>query len=65
MSGNRGYKEVCYDKCCKTCKHFNKKEKENPCFECLNNPVNLYSHKPMKYEEDKRRKERRIMYEKI
>lgn len=44
------YKEVYFDQYCKTCKHLNKKEDDDPCFDCLNEPVNLYSHKPVKWE---------------
>ena len=46
-----GMKEVYFDEYCKTCKHFDKKEHEKPCYECLDEPVNQYSHKPVKYEE--------------
>lgn len=45
------YKEVYFDQFCKTCKHGGKPESEPPCDDCLENPVNLYSHKPVKYEE--------------
>lgn len=44
------YKEVYFGEYCKTCKHYEKKEEEDPCHECLNNPVNLYSHKPVNWE---------------
>ena len=46
------YKEVKFDPHCKKCKHCNKKEDEEPCDACLNNPVNLYSHKPINFEEE-------------
>ena len=45
------YKEVYFDQYCKTCEHEKLKEADDPCDECLNNPVNLYSHKPVMYEE--------------
>lgn len=45
------YKEVYYDRYCSTCKHKNVPEADDPCDECLTEPVNLYSHKPVKYEE--------------
>lgn len=51
MSGNRGYKEVNYKKYCETCKYKDVKEYEEPCNECLNNSVNLYSHKPTNHKE--------------
>lgn len=45
------YKEVYFDKYCETCKYENTPEKEDPCHECLNNPENLYSHKPVNWKE--------------
>lgn len=44
-----GLKEVYFDEYCKTCEFYNSKEDEEPCAECLNEPVNQYSHKPVKY----------------
>lgn len=43
------YKEVRFDEYCETCKYESKKEDEDPCDECLNNPVNLYSKKPVNW----------------
>ncbi len=48
---NDTYKEVYFDQYCKTCKYNLSKEDEDPCYECLENPTNLYSHKPVNYEE--------------
>lgn len=48
------YKEVKFEQYCKKCKHYNKKEDEEPCDECLSNPTNLYSHKPINFEEEKK-----------
>ena len=48
-------KEVYFHEYCKTCQFADVKETEEPCNECLTNPVNDYSHKPVKYIEDKRR----------
>lgn len=45
------YKEVYFDQYCKNCKYEDLKESDDPCDECLNEPVNLYSHKPVKWEE--------------
>lgn len=45
------YKEVYFNEYCKTCKHELLADYESPCDECLEDPVNLYSHKPMKWEE--------------
>ena len=46
------YKEVYFHQYCKTCKWFESKDKDEPCNECLENPINLYSHKPVKWVED-------------
>lgn len=46
----QAYKEVYFDQYCKTCKNRKLKEKDEPCNECLDNPTNLNSHKPVKYE---------------
>lgn len=46
---DQAYKEVYFDKFCKTCKHEKLKETEVPCDECLCEPLNWNSHKPVKY----------------
>lgn len=46
-------KEVYFDKYCKTCIHRDLPESENPCHECLQNPSNVNSHKPVNHKEDK------------
>lgn len=45
-------KIVDYQTYCPNCVHAGVKETDDPCNECLTTPVNLYSHKPVKYEED-------------
>ena len=45
------YKEVYFDPYCKECKYEKLKDEEDPCNECLTNPVNTYSHKPVNFEE--------------
>ena len=45
------YREVDFNKYCKTCKHEEVKEVENPCNECLDEPYNEYTDKPVKWEE--------------
>lgn len=50
-----GYKEVYFHEYCKTCKHEKTEETEDPCNECLDESINLYSHKPVNYEEVKKR----------
>lgn len=52
---DEGYKEVYFDKYCEHCKYMNiKSMTEEPCNECLENPVNLYSHKPVKFEKEEK-----------
>lgn len=46
-----GYNECRFDLYCETCKHENVDENEEPCFKCLDNAMNLYSSKPVEYEE--------------
>ena len=53
------YKEVRFDLYCKTCKNEDVKDVEEPCNECLDNPINLYSHKPVKYEEKENKSSRK------
>lgn len=42
--------EVFFEEYCKTCKYKNYSEMDSPCEECIAEPVNLYSHKPVKWE---------------
>lgn len=44
-------KEVYFNKYCKLCKHFRKNEDKEPCCDCLDEPVNMHSHKPVYFEE--------------
>ena len=44
-------KEVYFNQYCKTCKHKDVEDVKDPCNECLDNPVNLGSHKPVNWEE--------------
>lgn len=46
-----GYKEVYFHQYCEKCKHYDTKETDEPCFSCLEDPVNAYTHRPVKYEE--------------
>lgn len=50
MEDNK-YKEVYFNEYCNSCAHKKCQEHEEPCYTCLNEPVNLYSHKPVKYME--------------
>lgn len=47
---NDGLKIVYFDQYCKTCKHRKMKEDDQPCRECLGEPVNVDSHKPVRWE---------------
>lgn len=46
------YKEVYFHEYCKTCKYVNVEDVKDPCNDCLGEPANLHSHKPVYYEED-------------
>ena len=46
------YKEVYFHEYCKKCVYKDKKEDETPCDECLAEPMNTYSHKPVKFKEE-------------
>ena len=43
---------VDFEKHCKTCKYKDLEEKYDPCNDCLDNPVNTNSSKPVYYKED-------------
>ncbi len=45
------YKEVYFSDYCKTCAFSDVDEAEDPCDECLENPSNAYSHKPVNWKE--------------
>lgn len=46
---NSGMKFVEFDKYCGTCIHKNEKEDSDTCDECLSNPTNVYSRKPVNW----------------
>lgn len=46
-------KEVYFDQYCKSCKHHGLEESKDPCNDCLAEPSNTNSHKPMNYESKK------------
>lgn len=48
---NDGYKEVYFDQYCPSCQYGKTAETEDPCYDCLQEPANLNSHKPVKYKE--------------
>lgn len=43
------YREVRFDAYCEKCKYKDKSEEESPCDVCLDNPLNLYSQKPVNW----------------
>ena len=47
---NNEQKEVYFDQYCKTCKNVNSKATDEPCNNCLSNPMNNNSHKPVNWE---------------
>ena len=47
---DENYQEVYFDQYCKTCKYEKLDEAESPCNECLEEFVNLDSHKLVKWE---------------
>ena len=49
--GDSFHKEVYFHEYCTKCKHALSDPHSEPCNECLDNPTNLYSHKPVKFEE--------------
>lgn len=53
MALDNEYREVNYGKYCVSCKHADCLENEDPCFECLDSPLNLYTDKPVNWEESK------------
>ena len=45
------YKEVYFHLYCEKCKHWEKSSTEEPCDHCLDNPINIHSHKPVDFKE--------------
>ena len=48
---HQAYKEVYFHEYCVKCKHRKAKNNEEPCNECLSEPLNWNTHRPVKYEE--------------
>lgn len=46
-------REVNFEKYCGICKYADCPEHEDPCFECLDNPLNYCTEKPVKWELEK------------
>lgn len=49
---NGNVKEVYFDKWCRSCKHCDKGEDQDPCWDCLEQGWNLDSHRPIFWEGD-------------
>lgn len=51
-TADNDYQEVYFYQYCPKCKHekVDDTKGQAPCHECLSEPTNLYSHKPVKYE---------------
>ena len=46
------YQEVYYHEYCEKCKHYEKGNMlKEPCDHCMDNPINIYSHKPVDFAE--------------
>ena len=45
------YEEVYFHEYCEKCEYKDVDEVKDPCNECLSEPANLYSHKPVKFKE--------------
>ena len=54
------YKEVFFDAYCGTCKYCDLDEFLSPCNECLENPVNNETHKPVNWEKGVRQKDEQV-----
>ena len=46
------YKEVYFNEYCSKCKYKDTLESDDPCDECLTNPSNIDSHKPINFKEN-------------
>lgn len=45
-------KEVFFDRWCPSCKHIDKSESEDPCWDCLEQGWNINSHRPIFWDGD-------------
>ena len=44
-------KIVHFNEYCEGCKYRDLPETEDPCYDCLNEPVNVWSHRPTEFKE--------------
>lgn len=59
------YKIVRFDIYCNMCKYKNLNEGKDPCNECLNNPANLHSRKPVKFDQLVFKKRRGLTFKQL
>lgn len=50
---------VQFDEYCNKCEYYARSESEDPCWECLDNPINEDSRRPINYKEKKSKRRRR------
>ena len=50
MVSDEELREVDFETYCKTCKYEKRPEEQIPCCDCLEEPLNLFSQKPVKWE---------------
>lgn len=58
-------KIISFDKYCRACKYYDKDENENPCEQCLDEPVRLYSEKPFYYSKKEEKQKEEVVKEPI
>lgn len=53
MAVDQEYRMVEFQKYCETCEHKagSENDENSPCWHCLEEPINLYSEKPVNYKE--------------
>lgn len=51
----QGYKEVYFHEYCESCKHKDVEERDEPCAECMSEPTNLNTHRPVNYEKKEKK----------
>lgn len=56
MVSDEELREVDFETYCKACKYEGRKEEQIPCCYCLEEPLNLYSQKPVKWEAKEKEK---------
>lgn len=54
MSTDNEYREVNYEKYCGICKYSDCPESADPCFECLDHPLNYCTDRPVNWEAKKK-----------